>query len=644
VAQAFDVSKTAITDKQNNVGTVTIGAGIATANDKMHLTLVANGVTTVLSTASLANQAYNTGTALADLLTADTDYKNSGYYITQNNGTLTIEREDGANFTVDASHVTSSGASVTGATLITMSTGTPSVDLNVSAPETITGLGLYTVAQPNEIALALGGISTAVGANDQIALALTANGTTTVVNTAAGALTDIDDVVAALRTAYGAGTEYKFSKNSQDQLVVKRLDGTTFDMTLKSQHATTGAATTGLTATTNTGVNVVAAVTPYRVESPSAPRSMYLDFSGPDTYTFKFSNLASGTPTKTSTITANYTGTAANLSSIAGDIQAQLNALAHPTAGKSFNFNVVVENGGLRIDEANGYSFGISDFTSVGSGTLLARAGANQLSAANKSVLTLDDTVTNSTGKTTTSVGTTPTSVIMAFDALTPGAASKDTYSFTISDGVTTAVVSNVIRDGSLANGAGDQVMLAAINSALIVSGLDDLVTAALATGPQAGSGVFQLTHALGRTLTIGDFSSTGSTAVRVEPTGVGVTGTPRFLDDNFSSASGGAVVRNVDVLTASNATNAIEVLDAALNDVSVERANLGAIQSRLDHTINNLTNISTNTSASRSRIMDADYGAESANLAKAQIIQQAATAMLAQANQSAQSVLSLLQ
>ena len=115
-------------------------------------------------------------------------------------------------------------------------------------------------------------------------------------------------------------------------------------------------------------------------------------------------------------------------------------------------------------------------------------------------------------------------------------------------------------------------------------------------------------------------------------------------MDDNFSSASGGAVVRNVDVLTASNATNAIEVLDAALNDVSVERANLGAIQSRLDHTINNLTNISTNTSASRSRIMDADYGAESANLAKAQIIQQAATAMLAQANQSAQSVLSLLQ
>ena len=74
------------------------------------------------------------------------------------------------------------------------------------------------------------------------------------------------------------------------------------------------------------------------------------------------------------------------------------------------------------------------------------------------------------------------------------------------------------------------------------------------------------------------------------------------------------------------------------------QRAYLGAIQNRLDHTVSNLTNIATNTEASRSRIMDADYGAESANLAKAQIIQQAATAMLAQANQSAQSVLSLLQ
>jgi flagellin len=69
----------------------------------------------------------------------------------------------------------------------------------------------------------------------------------------------------------------------------------------------------------------------------------------------------------------------------------------------------------------------------------------------------------------------------------------------------------------------------------------------------------------------------------------------------------------------------------------------LGALQNRLDSAISNLTDVSRNTSESRSRILDADYATETTNLAKAQIVQQAATAMLAQANQSAQSVLSLL-
>jgi flagellin len=99
-----------------------------------------------------------------------------------------------------------------------------------------------------------------------------------------------------------------------------------------------------------------------------------------------------------------------------------------------------------------------------------------------------------------------------------------------------------------------------------------------------------------------------------------------------------------VKIDTVENATAAISSIDNAIEYVNSQRASLGAIQNRLDHTVSNLTNISTNTEASRSRIMDADYGQESAALAKAQIIQQAATAMLAQANQSSQSVLSLLQ
>ena len=77
---------------------------------------------------------------------------------------------------------------------------------------------------------------------------------------------------------------------------------------------------------------------------------------------------------------------------------------------------------------------------------------------------------------------------------------------------------------------------------------------------------------------------------------------------------------------------------------VLAERASLGAIENRLDHTVNNLSNVVTNTSAAKGRIEDADFAAESTKLTRAQILAQASTSMLAQANQSKQNVLSLLQ
>jgi flagellin len=108
-------------------------------------------------------------------------------------------------------------------------------------------------------------------------------------------------------------------------------------------------------------------------------------------------------------------------------------------------------------------------------------------------------------------------------------------------------------------------------------------------------------------------------------------------------SSSGGQSISGLKVSTQASANSAIVAIDKALEGVSNMRANMGAIQNRLEYTISNLTNVSTNTSASRSRILDTDYATETSNLAKAQIISQAATAMLAQANQSAQSVLALL-
>jgi len=101
--------------------------------------------------------------------------------------------------------------------------------------------------------------------------------------------------------------------------------------------------------------------------------------------------------------------------------------------------------------------------------------------------------------------------------------------------------------------------------------------------------------------------------------------------------------VSQIDVSTRAGASSAIKVVDAALNKVATARADLGAVANRLESTISNLMNVSENTSRSMSRVMDADYAAESTRLARAQIIQQASVAMLSQANIKIQEVLKLL-
>jgi len=97
------------------------------------------------------------------------------------------------------------------------------------------------------------------------------------------------------------------------------------------------------------------------------------------------------------------------------------------------------------------------------------------------------------------------------------------------------------------------------------------------------------------------------------------------------------------NLLTAETATTAMSIIDTAIARVDSYRGTLGAVANRLDHTVSNLMNRVENQSAANSRILDADYAVESANLAKAQVLQQAGTAMLAQANASGQGVLSLL-
>ena len=104
------------------------------------------------------------------------------------------------------------------------------------------------------------------------------------------------------------------------------------------------------------------------------------------------------------------------------------------------------------------------------------------------------------------------------------------------------------------------------------------------------------------------------------------------------------APVGGSDITSSALAATALGVLDTAIEGINSTRATLGASMSRLEFASDNLQNVAQNSAAARSRVLDADYAAETTELARTQIIQQAGTAMLSQANQSQQSILALLQ
>jgi flagellin len=154
-----------------------------------------------------------------------------------------------------------------------------------------------------------------------------------------------------------------------------------------------------------------------------------------------------------------------------------------------------------------------------------------------------------------------------------------------------------------------------------------------------------------GNTILNGTAGGTSASSVTFQ---VGVDGGQTIAVDfgNITDASGGDMNGiSASVITGTtaasgqtNATSAITALDTAIEAVSTQRSAFGAGSNRLEHAIDNLTNVQTNAEASRSRILDTDYAQSTSELARTQIIQQAGTAMLAQATQLPQTVLALLQ
>ncbi|OZA85577.1 MAG: hypothetical protein B7X56_05615 [Burkholderiales bacterium 34-67-9] len=134
--------------------------------------------------------------------------------------------------------------------------------------------------------------------------------------------------------------------------------------------------------------------------------------------------------------------------------------------------------------------------------------------------------------------------------------------------------------------------------------------------------------------------TSEGSAGITVAGTTPASAGLPA---GTTAASATGTAVSLLNIGSVAGANTAITSVDAALRAINTSRADLGAIQNRFGSVIQNLQTSSENLSAARGRILDADFAAETANLSRAQILQQAGTAMIAQANQLPQGVLALL-
>lgn len=286
--------------------------------------------------------------------------------------------------------------------------------------------------------------------------------------------------------------------------------------------------------------------------------------------------------------------------------------------------------GGITV---NGYGIG----PTVSDGVSSANANASAIAKA-----AAFNAVTSQTGVSAVANATTRTGAAPTAGAL---------------DGSTNSVSINGVNIGAVAAGAtaiaqGSNVA-AAINAVSNQTG----VTATFSTT----DGAVSLTAADGRNIEVtetgtGD-AATGFTATvttgtitlkSTESAGITLGGTDiatAGLTSAYTAATAtfGAGVASVNVSTASGAQNAISTIDSALAQINSSRADLGAIQNRFSNVVSNLSTTSENLSAARSRVLDADFAAETANLSRSQILQQAGTAMLAQANALPQNVLSLL-
>jgi flagellin len=225
------------------------------------------------------------------------------------------------------------------------------------------------------------------------------------------------------------------------------------------------------------------------------------------------------------------------------------------------------------------------------------------------------------------------------------GGTAADTYNLTINGvaiftntDVATALSNTQLRDGinSVSNQTGVVASLNGGNMTLTASDGRNITVTESGSGFTAGTDGLTVTGGPFAAVLRGDLSISAVNSIAIG-------GTVATLGLSAAIAKDTLGVNTIDVTTEAGAQAALLRIDSALTSVNSNRAAMGALQNRFDLTIANLQNVEENLSAARSRIQDADFAAETSNLTKGQILQQAGTAMLAQANSLPQSVLKLL-
>jgi flagellin len=247
----------------------------------------------------------------------------------------------------------------------------------------------------------------------------------------------------------------------------------------------------------------------------------------------------------------------------------------------------------------------------------------------------------NATAQATSVIGTTA-----ATGGITAG-----TVTLTINGiamGITTTTVAATDRATTLAainsNSAATGVIATDNGSGITLTAVDGRnITTAFALGSATNTALqdLGLGGVAATTYARYDLTYTGTTAQVIG--GTAAANVKGLANGSTAAAATGTALSLVDISSVGGANSALATVDAALTSIAGERAKLGAIQNRFSSTIENLQTSAENQSAARSRIQDADFAAETAMLSRAQVLQQAGTAMIAQANQLPQQVLQLL-